>query len=290
MKPTLLSAIHNWNWIITLAVFAFVVVTAGQALGQLDEVPSSIDSIDPVGEPKKVQLENGGYQLVSKNKHGQTIGVEEYEPAGAMLRVIRKVKESRMVWISMDRKSVGVSVKTYEDDPAKIGQTRSVGETVFKYDEGVLREKSAFRAVDGYIVPDERTVTRYTPGQKPEGVTQREKRDPKTRKWVKDSPYTGIWRIEAEGKQQPGDYSFLEAPGVSEIRHDEKVWLLMLGSQIEKRTVVVPDSSKDHLGFRGRFIQLKGNADAGRLEFWLTPDQTTMDFQPTKYVLVREDN
>lgn len=288
MRSNFYNAIHNW--ITALALFALVVVLTEPALGQIDDLPPTIGSHYTVGNPTKVPLKNGGYQMVYKNKEGHTFRIIEYAPAGSMIQVTRMVKDSSISAIGKGGKLYDVTITTYEDDPEKFGEVLRAGEVVLTYENGVLTEKSVYKVKYGYVVPDLRTITRYA-GRNPEGVTQREVRDPATREWRKASPFAGTtWRLEVDGKQQAGEYTFTESPAITEIRHDSKAWLLMFGPNVEKRNVVVPAESKDHLGFARKLIQLRGNADAGRLEFWLTPDLTTTGFQPTKYALVREDN
>ena len=290
MKPKLLNAIHNLFATFTAAVV--LVLVAGHAAGQIDDVPTRYDSLGVVGGRQKIPLEKGKYRLVEKNKSGQIVSVIEYAPIETDPSVIRKVKESYVSWRSGDGTSFHVTVVTYEDDPDNAGAVRDAGEAILVYKDGALREKKSHKAKSGRIEYGMRTMTRYTPGQTPDAVTQREKRlDAEKDTWIKASPFEGTtWRLEVDGEKQDGEYTFGESPGITEVRHDSKIWLLMFSANVEKRTLVLPAESKDHLGFARRFIQLRGDADAGRLEFWLTQDETAMDFKPTPYALVREDN
>jgi hypothetical protein len=279
---------------INLSAIIGVIVLAGigQVLGQIEDKPPQIlGSPFHIERPVKVPLDNGGHKLVYKNNAGFTFRIIEYAPAGGMFQVVRMVKDSHVVGYGREGKLYSVRIETYQDDPNKIGEVERATSIEFTYEEGKLTEKQVYRVENGYAVSGLRTITRYT-DQNPQGITQREKRVPGTvRDWVKASPYEGTtWSLEVDGKKQTGAYTFEEGPSITAIRHDSKTWLLMFNSQIEKRSVVLPAESKDHLGFAGKLIQLRGSADAGRLEFWLTPDLTVGEFQKTRYVLVREDN
>lgn len=289
MRTKLTNAIHNL--VVTSAVLAVFALSAGHAMGQIDDLPSKIESLAGPEKREKVQLENGRYNMVEKNHNGQVISVLEYAPIDGKPDVVRKVKESWVSGIANGGTSITVMVVNYEDDPNKVGTVRDASETILRYEAGVLREKVVHKAKNGVLDYNKRTITRYAPGAAPEGVTQREKRiDWETNTWRKVSPFDGTWRLEVGGKQQQGEIKFAEDPGLITIQQDSKVWLLMFKSQTDRRTVIVPAVSNDHLGFARKFIQLRGDADSGRLEFFLTPDETTMDFKPTTYALVREDN
>lgn len=272
--------------------FAFVVLVAADATktqAQVADIPSTVTTMYHSSEPEKINFENG-FKLVYKSKGGEPVRVVEYVNSGSIMRVTRKVKETYVSWVANDGKSHSVTVETYDESQTGSG-VRVTLVSRLAFEGGVLIEKADHKGNNGSIdFRTSRTVTRYPAGSGPEGVTQRERFDLKLDKWIKISPLAGKWRLEIDGNQQAGEYTFAESAAITEIRHDSKVWLLMFGPIVEKRNVVLPGESKDHLAFAKRLIQLRGNANEGRLEFWLTPDLTTSEFQTTKYALVRDGN
>ncbi len=105
----------------------------------------------------------------------------------------------------------------------------------------------------------------------------------------KKSSYDGIWRLFVNGQRQPGEYRFIESPGLPLLTSGSRPWLLVFGLKSERRRLELPASARDELGFARRFKELRGDARTGRLEFWLTADEFTQDFKKSDYELVRDN-
>lgn len=269
-----------------IAVAALGGLFTDQAIGQIEDQPDVFTSLAIAGKPTKVDLPNGNYKLVYKNADGQTVKTAEFEPSGSMLiHIAQPVNETSVVRLSNDGRSFSVRMRKFEDHPEILGRRRPAEETVLVYRSGFLYEKSVYPGKMGHIDYHNRTVTRYTPAPDAKPVTTREKLDLQKDEWVEVSMFAGKWVLFAKGQEQPWSYSFVESLGVTELRQEGKTWLLVFGIQSQTRNVVLPAAAVDHFRFTRRLIQLRGDAATGCLEFWLTPDLTTMNFEKTDLVL-----
>lgn len=261
----------------------------GQSLDN-SEIPAVLTTLAVEGEPERIDLDEGNYKLVYRNKDKQPVKVLEFGVAGgSMIQVVKMIKSTKATTTLDSGKSIGVEVETFEESQTTLTGVRRKGIATYLYVGGTLKEKVVHRVNKGQTDYGYRTITRYEAGGDPNGIARREKQNA-TGKWVADSPFSGTWYVEKDGKREAGEYTFLESPAVFTIQHDAKTWLLMLNPQSETHPIALPASSKDHLGFAGRLIELRGNADAGRLEFWLTRDLVNAGFQKSSFALIREDN
>lgn len=276
------------------AAFVFVAIPMSAAFGQFPQGPWDPNFFGPEIEPEKVALETGKYKLVYRNESKVVVREEIYELRGSMIQVPRKV-EATVFTFHPNGKRRSVGVHTFGEDPNKIDASKGgpvIRQDVTEYNpDGSPLERIVYQQENGKTNIDNRTVTKWPPGSGPAGVTHREKFNRKSGRYeiVKTSAYAGKWRLETDGQKNPGEYTFDESPGVAVLRHDSKVWLLVLSLKSDPRTVTLPAEANDQLGFARRLIQLRGDATSGRLEFWLTPDLTVGEFKKTSHALVRED-
>lgn len=220
--------------LVAICVFAWAPTRMQWAQTQ-KPAPAPITIIDRLkaGKSERVDLPNGGYKLVDKNKAGQVISEEVYEVTGQMIRTERKVQETFIESAYPDGKPAEVKIESPPDDTIGNFNSWTIGkEEHVKYGpDGKPTENITYKAdKDGNINYRRRTVTTWPEGSGPNGVTRTERYDEATDTWrrvtltpssspsPKPSPspspsaspdksntsLTGNWARVSNGKKQSG--------------------------------------------------------------------------------------
>jgi hypothetical protein len=102
----------------------------------------------------------------------------------------------------------------------------------------------------------------------------------------------GIWRFYIDGKVQPGEFRFgkLTETDLVDLTRDSKPWVTVVSPLSATRIVQLDIRAPVKAPFGDGQIQLRGDASSNRLEFWASQGWESVEYQITKYALVREDN
>lgn len=102
-------------------------------------------------------------------------------------------------------------------------------------------------------------------------------------------PLAGKWRLLVNGQPQAGEYTFDEFPEnpIVNVKKDSKLWVNLVDLAAQK-WLVSTTTNPDVPFTVGQNVELRGDAAAGRLEFWTKPIESDT-FERSSYALVREE-